>query len=104
MAKDTVTGTIAGTGAAINISLGFVPSYVKVQNISSATLESMEWWDNMPAANAIKTAGTTTVTRAKLTSNGISPYDVLSAPDGFTIGADADVNVATETLVWLAIR
>ena len=102
--KDTVTGTVEGTGSAINISVGFVPSYVKVQNIDSATIESMEWWNNMPDANAIKRAGTSSPAFSKLTSNGISPYDVATAADGFTIGADADVNASAETIVWLAVR
>lgn len=95
--------TLPGTGAAINVNLGFVPERVRVVNIGSATIEELEWFKGMASANAIKTV-TGTVARTKITSNGITPRSEAGgdAYRGFTIGADADVNVNGEQIVWFA--
>ena len=94
------TGTVEGTGAAINVVLGFTPSFVRVDNIDGDAI--LVWNDAMPDASGMKTiaAGTT----AHITSNGITPYPGVEATtgSGFTIGADSDVNVNAETLVWTA--
>ncbi len=98
---NTKFGTMDGTGAAIDIELGWVPTHVRVINIESATIEELEWFAGMANASAIKTV-TGTVSRTKVTSNGITP---LSTPFlGFRIGADTDVNVNGETIVWYAER
>lgn len=94
------TGTVEGTGAAINVSLGFTPSAVRIDNIDGDAI--LFWNDAMPDASGMKTvaAGTT----AHITSNGVTPYAgaEASAAKGFTIGADADVNASAETIVWTA--
>ena len=98
--------TMDGTGAAIAVKCGFVPAYVRVTNIESATIEQLEWYRGMGAGHAIKTV-TGTVARTKITSNGITPDGELvtdTVEQGFTIGADADVNVAGETIVIIAMR
>lgn len=96
-----VTGTVEGTGAAINISCGFRPAYVKILNIDG--LAELEWTDSMPAAAGTKrvTAGTMSL----IASGGISQFDgtIADVGAGFTIGADADVNVSGETIHYLAI-
>lgn len=95
------TGTVEGTGAAINVSLGFVPDYVQVMNIDGNAEGT--WTSDMPDASMQKrTAGTF----SNATTNGISPYDGErgGAAKGFTIGADADVNADGETLVYVAMR
>lgn len=98
-------GSVEGTGAAINVSLGFTPVYVKCVNIDDAggLTPEFEWISGMAAANAIKV--TDTVTRNLVTSNGISTYagSEGSAAKGFTIGADADVNASGETILYIAI-
>lgn len=50
------TGTIEGTGATLNVEVGFVPSYVKALNIDDAgkLFCSLEWLKEMPAASALK--------------------------------------------------
>ncbi len=105
--NENAYGTMDGTGAAITIKCGFTPAYVKVVNIESATIEQLEWYRGMAAASAIKTV-TGTVARTKITSNGITitghTTTTPSAEDGFIIGADTDVNVAGETIVWEAQR
>lgn len=106
-----VTGSVTATGAAINIELGFTPSYVKVVNISNATSATLEWIEGMPQAAALKEieivdSGTTALASLNyVTSAGISTYAGAAgtAAKGFTIGADAHVNVNTNTLLYVAI-
>ena len=179
------TGTIKGTGATLNVEVGFVPSYVKVLNIddAGALAPTIEWCKGMAAASGFKTlktvdsGSTGNASSAKVTSNGISEYageapftkltgtvaatsgsatltgtntsflaelkvgDTIKLYDGqelvvsaiasatsltvstaatasvatnvairkdgrkagFTIGADADINVSGETIVYMAI-
>lgn len=101
------TGTVEGTGSALTVIIGFEPSWVRVLNIDG--LATLEWTDSMADAEGLKevTAGT----KSFITSDGITPTTVTVAapgPDmpghnaGFIIGADADVNVAAETIHWVA--
>ncbi len=92
------SGSVAGTGAAINIVVGFIPTYVEVFNIASAS--KLVWMDGMPAAAGIKTV--TAGTQTYVTSAGISPYNSTVSGNGFTIGALANVNVSTEVMYWRA--
>lgn len=47
-----------------------------------------------------------TASTDKLSSNGITPYDgsAQTAAVGFTIGADTDVNISGDTLMYIAMR
>lgn len=95
--RNIVVGTVEGTGAAINISVGFTVASAKFTNIDG--LCTLTWTSDMPAASGMKavTAGTI----SKITSNGVSPYAGTTAlSEGVTLGADADVNVNGETLVY----
>lgn len=101
MSKGQITtGTVEGTGSAINISCGFTPKAVRIDNIDGDAI--LMWNDQMPDDSGMKTiaAGTT----AHITSDGVTPYDgsSASAAKGFTIGADSDINVSAETLCWTA--
>lgn len=101
--KQIKTGTVTGTGAAINVPLGFNPTFVQVLNLTSATLEQLEWFSGMAEASAIKTVAGGT--RTKITTLGISTYaGSTTESSGFTIGADTDVNVAAEVIAYIAIR
>lgn len=113
MSENVKTGTVEGTGSAINISLGFTPSYFKCWNEDDAgsIFSSLEWWSTMPAASALKTgsitdnATTTNKSSEKITSNGISAYaGSTTAAVGVTIGADADLNASGETIHYVAVR
>lgn len=87
-------GAIAGTGAALNVrSVGFRPS--KVELINKASSDKLTWTDKMADAEGHKqvAAGTSSY----LSANGITPLS-----DGFTIGADADLNVSGEQIFWTA--
>lgn len=111
------TGTVEGTGSAINVELGFTPRYVKCINIDDAgSLDpTIEWFTGMAAASGMKTlsiadnGSTSGLSSAYVTSNGISTYAGSDTPGseasmGFTIGADADINAADETILWIAFR
>ena len=83
-----------GTVAAVTITCGFKPRYVRVVNQTSG--DEYEWFYGMTAAHAIKrvAAGTCAAT----TSLGITV-----AEHGFTIGLDTDIVYTSEQLRWIAI-
>jgi hypothetical protein len=100
--KDVITGTCDGTGAAIHVCLGFKPSVVQVFNLEDATdLPTLTWARSMAgvsaAAGGVKEKTAAGLTRALLSSAGISHYDggdtlIYDAGDGrweTTAGADA---------------
>lgn len=88
------TGAFTSDGNARNIRTpGFRPRKVEVVNVTSR--DGGEWQDTMADASMLKTVAAGTRTFA--TSNGITPLS-----DGFTLGADADVNADTEVCHWVA--
>ena len=94
------TGTVEGTGSAINVSCGFTPDYVKVMNIDGDAF--MEYTSDMTSGEAFKTIADGTT--AQIATGGVSPYvgSAATAAVGFTIGADTDVNASAETIMWVA--
>lgn len=107
------TGSVEGTGSAINVELGFTPKYVKVFNYDDAgsLFPTLEWWSGMTDGHALKTSSiaddgsTGNSSSEKITSNGISEYAGSEGANsvGFTIGADSDVNASGETIFYIAI-
>lgn len=97
------SGTQDGTGASIDIELGWIPDWVIVQNHEAADFARLEWYEGMTDAYAIKTV---TSTKSKITSLGITPLGAAAGATmrGFRIGADTDVNVSGEALTWIAGR
>jgi hypothetical protein len=92
------SGTVTGTGAALNISLGWVPDYICVINVTDGD-EKDEWFSDMPAGHSIQT--TTAV--AKITSNGFTAYEgTSSASSGITLGTAISEN--GKTLSYFAMR
>lgn len=111
--KSFATGTVAGTGAAIAISVGWVPDYVKCVNIADAgNLDpTMEWFAPMGAGKGLKylrvadNATTGNLSHRIVTTGGITAFaGSQTAAPGFTIGTDADLNAAGETIIWIAQR
>lgn len=95
-----MTGSVVGTGSAINVrTVTFRPRKVEILNVGGVC--SAVWTDTMADASALKTvdsgAGATDV--SLITSNGITPLN-----NGFTIGADTDLNVSGETIHWVAYQ
>jgi len=88
----TARGTVIGTGAALNVrTVGFRPRRVTLHSVG----DEMFWEEGMADASAYKRVAGGTGTLA--TSNGITPLS-----DGFTIGADADVNGSGDVIRWEA--
>lgn len=100
MAKqgDIVTGTYEGTGAAINISVGFVPDYVRIINQEDNDA-LWEWFNGYPAGTATATAAAV----ADLAANGVTAYTgTTSAAAGFTVGTA--LSESGKTHYYLAMR
>lgn len=85
-----------GTAAAFAITCGFKPRYVKVVNLNASGLVSVEWYEGMADASAVKKAAAGDMT--VITTLGITVSD-----SGFTVGLDTDLNVTNEQLSWMAI-
>lgn len=99
MPTNIKTGTVTGTGAALNVSLGFSPDHVTV--INDTTNDRLEWYSSLPAGNAYKrlAAGG----GSKITTGGISQFAGSGTQQtGFTIGTDA-VNGSGNTLRYVAL-
>lgn len=84
------------TAAAFTITTGFKPRYVKVVNLGSTGLATLEWFEGMADASALLeiTDGTKSVD----TTTGITV-----TANGFTVGLNTDVNIISEQLSWIAL-
>jgi len=89
-----MTGAVTGTGSALNVrTVGFRPRVVELLNVGGNV--TAKWVEGMADASAVKYI--TDGTQSLITSDGITPLS-----DGFTIGADTDINVDTELVRWIA--
>lgn len=90
-------GRVTGTGAAININLGWVPDYVRIVNITDADVFD-EWFrDGSAAGTSISTAAAV----APRSSNGVTALDTDTAK-GFTIGSG--ISESGKVLGYIAQR
>lgn len=95
------TGTVTGTGAALNVELGFTPKAVVLINETDPGL--FIWFDTMADAEMLKLVdGAVALTFP--TTNGVSTFAGVTATTGkgFTIGADADANAASDVIHYIA--
>lgn len=107
MADQVRVDTVEGTGAAINIELGWIPDYVRIINVEDGDTIH-EWFRGMGAGDAIKainvvdnaTSGANGL--ALISANGIDTYSADDAEDGFTIGTD--ISESGKTLRYIAMR
>lgn len=83
------TGTYTGTGAAINVQIGFVPDYLLIANITDGDY-IMQWFNGMAAGTSIDTAAAV----ASNSADGVTAYTGTRAGDGagFTVGTDGSEN------------
>ena len=91
-AAKVVRGSTVGDGSAQDIrSVGFRPRSVKLINVTSG--DELFWQDTFADGAGLKrlAAGGASF----ITSDGVTPLS-----DGFTLGADADMNVADEVVHW----
>lgn len=75
------TGAITGTGAAIDVNLGFKPSYVKVINrskLGSNADQVLEWFEGMGDDNAVAWQRTDKV----LTDETIQQHSLVDKTSG----------------------
>ena len=87
-------GSFVGTGANIDILVpGFRPAEVSLFNAGGG-LSSASWQKEMPDGSMQKeiTAGTTSFVTG---GNGITPL-----ANGFRLGADANLNIAGQTVYY----
>lgn len=94
MFPNTVIGSVLGTGAAINVVLGFKPDYVECYNANTGSKIS-----RFRGSTGMKqvVAGTITV------AAGLTDYEGPLG-EGFTIPIDAQVNVNTQQINYIAYR
>lgn len=88
-------GVFLGTGAALDIEVGFRPRHVHLINLSSA--DEAKWAEYMDDGSMHKrlAAGSATV----VSSNGVTPTD-----SGFTLGPDSDMNVSGEKVLYICVE
>lgn len=101
-----VVDTYEGTGAAINISLGFIPDYVRVWNAEDGDA-SWDWFNGLGAGDVLATANHDTAQQSLVTSNGIDTYAGSStsgseAAVGFTVGSALSENGKTFRYIAIA--
>lgn len=94
-----MVGSLYGTGSAINVTkVGFRPRVVRLFNVD----DNVDAYWNIEFADAsmrlivTSAAGTTDISLE--TTNGITPLS-----NGFTIGANANLNASGEKIIWEAL-
>lgn len=98
-----VTGKIvtADPAAALNVSIGFIPKWVEITNVTNPSYH--RWNANMADGKVYQFVGNTGPTL--VATGGITPYEgSASASPGFTIGTDAVLNTAADELHFIAYR
>lgn len=86
----------SSTAAAVTITTGFKPRYVKVINTDGSGDVMVEWFEGMTAGYGILTG--IDGARSLITSLGITV-----SSSGFVIGLQTDLNVINEQMHWQAI-
>jgi hypothetical protein len=90
------TGSFIGTGAEKTVNeVGFRPRVVVLFNTTDA--KKGEWQNTMPDASLFITKDHDSDQHSFATSNGVTP-----TAQGFTIGADGEVNVSAKQVHWQA--
>lgn len=89
------SGSYVGTGSAFNVqTVGFRPRMVLLFNVTGLT--HAVWSEGMADGYVFKIINHASTQHVLATSNGITPL-----VDGFTVGSDADINTAAETVYYL---
>lgn len=102
MIPSTVVGQVTGTGAIINVAIGFLPDYIKLVNRTSGAM--LEWFRAAGTAGGSRktvVAGTVTVVTG---AASVTTLSSATAGEGFVIPADAQVNVAAQVIDYFATR
>lgn len=97
--KQVYTGLITGTGAAISVTLGFVPTYVRFCNNTDGII--LEWTPTMGAGKGLLIAATGKPT--VISSNGVTASASTATFVGVTLGTAA-VNTTGDQINYVAMR
>lgn len=91
MATITKVGTYTGTGAAVNVSVGFVPDFVQIVNITAPAVD--EWFSGMTAGTSVTITGAAAIRAAP---GGVTAFlgTAATAGQGFTVGAALSTNAS----------
>jgi len=91
MATITKAGSYTGTGAALNVSIGFIPDYVMIVNHTTPGADV--WFGGMAAATSITISGTAALRAAP---NGVTAFagTPALAGQGFSVGPTLSTNAA----------
>lgn len=98
--QTVVTGSFVGTGAQLTIkTLNSKVKSLQLYNVTSG--DSASYGSSMADGSMVKrlAAGTASFVTG---GNGVTPYSGADGA-GFTLGADADMNVAAEVVHYVAI-
>jgi hypothetical protein len=98
MDNSTKIGVVTGTGAALNVSLGFIPDYVRI--VAEDGSANTEWFEGMAEGSAVR--ATNGALAAVAAPNGIATFVGSNVPKGFTIGAGT--SQAGKKLFYFAAR
>lgn len=99
MATNVKTGTYTGTGAALNVSLGFEPDYVKIWRTDVISV-SDEWFSGMAAATSLTSATDAAAAALRAAPHGVTVYPgAAGVSAGFSVGANLSVNTGTYRFV-----
>ena len=91
--KRKVTGAFYGTGAQLDVlTVGFRPTIVHLFNVDGA--DEGYWNDKLADGEVMKRKGVDGV-MTKVTTNGVTPL-----ANGFRLGADTDLNVDGEKVIY----
>lgn len=101
MANEVKIGSYTGTGAAINLELGWIPDYILVENATDGD-ESWSWFYGMTNAHALKIASDGTKTR--ITSNGISAYEPADLTNAVGVTFGSALSESGDTFRYVAMR
>lgn len=94
MATITKVGTYTGSGAAQNISIGFIPDYVRIVNLTAPGMD--EWFNGMAAGTSVTAATDVAAAGIRAAPGGVTAFEGTpnNAGQGFTVGAALSTNAS----------
>jgi hypothetical protein len=109
MANEIADGLYTGTGAAINIELGWVPDYVEVINLTDGD-DIWKWYNGATGnptiyqRNVVDNGATGNSSMTRITANAVSAYNPANFTNkpGFTVGTA--MSESGDQFGWIAIR
>lgn len=97
MIPSTVVGTYTGTGAAINVILGFKPDFLIVVNYTDGDI--IGFWNR-----AVHAAGTSTDVAAAAATNAADGFTAYSGTEGEGFTAGTDFSESAKVYGYFAAR